>query len=292
MFPVKAVAELSGLSPETLRAWERRHRAVVPHRDAKGRRLYDQAMVERLGRLHRLTDRGHPIGQIATLDDDALDRLLEEGRRAAYGGVEDLPQRMLEAIADYRVDEFDRDLSVAITTLPLSVLIARVVTPLLREVGVRWADGRLAIAQERLVSSLLRARLLSVLNQHPRERRPRVLFATLSGERHELGLIGAALHACDAGLPVLYLGTELPAAELARVALKLGAGAVAVSSVDPGQARAALEQLRQLDAALPAGVQVWLGGANARYLHEALGLERVRAVNDPGLLALLGRKIA
>ena len=61
---------------------------------------------------------------------------------------------------------------------------------------------------------------------------------------------------------------------------------------DPATRAAALEQLRQLDAALPAGVQVWLGGANARYLHEALGLERVRAVNDPGLLALLGRKIA
>ncbi|WP_207914919.1 MerR family transcriptional regulator [Luteimonas arsenica] len=290
MFPVKAAAELSGLTPETLRAWERRHAAVAPHRDAKGRRLYDAAMVERLTRLHRLTDRGHPIRDVAGLDDDALEALLEEGHQAGYGGVETLPGRMLDAIADYQVDVFDRELSVAITTLPVPVLVARVVAPLLREVGVRWADGRLAIAQERLVSSLLRARLLSVLNQHPRERRPRVLFATLPGEGHELGLLGAALHGYEAGIPVLYLGTELPALEIARVAARLGAAAVALSSIDPVQAPAALAELRVLDGALDPTVPVWVGGANARYLAEALGITRIQAVTDPGALARLSRR--
>ena len=291
MFPVKAAAALSGLTTETLRAWERRHGAVVPHRDDKGRRLYDGAMVERLTRLHRLTDRGHPIRDLAGMADEALDRLLEESRHAGYGGVETLPERMLDAIADYRVDEFDRDLSVAIATLPLPVLMARVVTPLLREVGVRWADGRLAIAQERLVSSLLRARLLSVLNQHPRERRPRVLFATLPGEPHELGLLGAALYAHEAGMPVLHLGTELPALELARVADRLGAAAVALSSVDPGQAPAALAELRTLHETLAPSIPIWIGGANARYLAEALAIERVQAVIDPAALARLAKRL-
>ncbi|NLA67667.1 MAG: cobalamin B12-binding domain-containing protein [Gammaproteobacteria bacterium] len=290
MFPVKAAAELSGLTPATLRAWERRYGAVVPHRDARGRRVYDAAMVERLARLHGLVDRGHPISQLATLDDAALERLLQERRSAGYGGLDALPERMLDAVADYRVDAFDRELSVAIATLPLSVLLARVVGPLLREVGLRWADGRLAIAQERLVSSLLRARLLSVLDQHPRERRPRLLFATLSGERHELGLLGAALHACDAGIPVLYLGTELPPEELARVADRLGARGVAVSSVDPGQARHALDQLRRLDAALGPDVTIWLGGTNARYLAEELALPRLRAVTDAAALGVLARR--
>ena len=285
MYPVKAAAELSGLTPGTLRAWERRHAAVVPMRAPGGRRLYDAAMVDRLVRLHRLTARGHPIRDLAGLDDAALDRLLEESRQTGYGGLDELPGRMLDAASDYRVDEFDRELSVAIATLPVPVLVPRVVMPLLREVGQRWADGRLAIAQERLVSSLLRARLLSVLNQHPREQRPRILFATLPGEPHELGLLGAALHAHDAGAPVLYLGTELPGAELARVAMRLGAAAVAISSIDPGQAPATLEELRALDASLPASMPVWVGGANARYLAEALGSARIAAVTDPATLA-------
>ena len=291
MFPVKAAAELSGLTPETLRAWERRHAAVVPRRDHKGRRLYDAGMVERLTRLHRLVDRGHPIRDLAGLDDGALDRLLEQSLHAGYGGVETLPGRMLDAIADYQVDVFDRDLSVAIATLPVSVLISRVVAPLLHEVGLRWADGRLAIAQERLVSSLLRARLLSVLNQQPRERPPRLLFATLPGEPHELGLLAAALHAYEAGMPVLYLGTELPALELARVATRLGASAVALSSVDSSQAPRALVELRALDDALAPDVPVWIGGANARYLAEALDIPRVQPVGDPAALGALGRRL-
>lgn len=285
MYPIKVAAQLAGLSTETLRAWERRHGAIRPVRDANGRRLYDPAAIERLSRLHRLTSRGHPIRDLAALDDAALDRLLDEGRRAAYGGVETLPSRLLDAVADYRVDEFDRDLSVAIATLPMPVLLERVVMPLLREVGLRWADGRLAVAQERLVSSLLRMRLLAVLNPPPRERRRRVLFATLPGEGHELGLIGAALQAHEAGLPVLYLGTELPAVEIARVASKLGAAGVALSSVDPQQARVALEELRRLDAALAPDVPVWLGGANARYLAEELRSARIRAVDDAAAVA-------
>jgi DNA-binding transcriptional MerR regulator/methylmalonyl-CoA mutase cobalamin-binding subunit len=280
MYPIKAAAELAGLSSETLRAWERRHGAIRPVRDAQGRRLYDPATIERLSRLHRLIDRGHPIRDLAALDDAALDRLLDDGRQAAYGGVETLPARMLDAIGDYRVDVFDRDLSVAITTLPMTVLLTRVVMPLLREVGLRWADGRLAIAQERLVSSLLRMRLLAVLNPPPREQRPRLLFATLPGERHELGLIGAALQAHEAGMPVLYLGTELPVDEITRVAARLDAAGVALSSVDPEQARPALEELRRLDAALAPAVPVWLGGANARYLAEELASPRIHAVGD------------
>jgi DNA-binding transcriptional MerR regulator/methylmalonyl-CoA mutase cobalamin-binding subunit len=291
MYPVKAAAEMSGLTPETLRAWERRHGAIAPHRDARGRRLYDAAMVDRLARLHRLTGRGHPIRDLAGLDDDALDRLLDTGRQAAFGDLDALPRRMLESIGDYRVDRFDRDLSVAIATLPVPVLLQRVVMPLLREIGLQWADGRLAIAQERLVSSLLRSRLLAVLDQHPRERAPRLLFATLPGEPHELGLLAAALHAHDAGAPVLYLGTGLPAVELARVARRLDAAAVALSSIDPATAPEMLAGLRDLDAALPDGTQVWVGGANARYLVETLALERVRAVADPSVLAGLVRRL-
>ena len=120
--------------------------------------------------------------------------------------------------------------------MPLGVLLERVVQPLLREVGQRWVDGRMAIAQERLVSSLLRARLLSLPSQHPRERPAQVLFATLPGEQHELGLIGAVLQADDAGLAEMYLGTELPACELAEVVNQLGVRAGAQFGL-PGRCR-------------------------------------------------------
>ena len=126
-----------------------------------------------------------------------------------------------------------------------------------------------------------------MLDHQARERRPRVLFATLPGEPHELGLLGAALHAHEAGAPVLYLGTGLPPRELALVAERLRPAAVAISSIDPHQAQAALAHLRVLDQALPPRVPVWVGGANARYLAEALGIARIQAAVDPAAFARL-----
>lgn len=285
MYTVKSTARMTGLTPETLRAWERRYAAVVPHRDARGRRLYDETMLERLACLHRLVDRGHPISRLAPLDDVALQGLLDSSRKTAFAGADVVPERMLDAVARFQVDVFDRELSVAIATLPLAVLLERVLYPLLHQIGQRWAAGSLSVAQERMVSSLLRARLLSILSQHPRERPPRALFATLSGEQHELGLLGAALQACDAGLPLMYLGTELPAAELARLANLLDVGAVAISSVYPASASEALASLRELDAALAPGIRVWLGGANAAYLAEELRLPRLQRVTTAEGLA-------
>ena len=65
-----------------------------------------------------------------------------------------------------------------------------------------------------------------------------------AGELIQHGTGRDALQAHEAGLPVLSLGTELPAVEIARVAGKLGAAGVALSSVDPQQARPAVADRR------------------------------------------------
>jgi len=49
------------------------------------------------------------------------------------------------------------------------------------------------------------------------EASPRLLFATLSGERHEIGTLGAAMLAVSSGLRVAYLGPDLPARELRTI---------------------------------------------------------------------------
>ncbi len=290
MYNVTAACRLTGLSPGTLRAWERRHAVVQPTRDANGRRLYDAAMVDRLALLHRLTTRGHSIRHLAALDDRGLEALLEESTQAGHGGTDGILQRLLDALSSYRIDVLDRELAMAIATLPGPLLAGQVLAPLLVEVGVRWADGRLDIAQERLVSSLLRARLLGVLNAYPRDRPPQLLFTTLPGERHEMGLLIAALMAFTAGAPLLYLGTELPAAELARLANQLQVRAVGLSCVDSGLAEAALPQLHDLDAALDPGIGIWLGGSQADFLNRKLASPRARRVTDPALLQRLARE--
>src|SRR6185436_7231599 len=40
-YPIRAVSKLTGIAIDTLRAWERRHRAVTPVRDDRGRMYTD-----------------------------------------------------------------------------------------------------------------------------------------------------------------------------------------------------------------------------------------------------------
>jgi DNA-binding transcriptional MerR regulator/methylmalonyl-CoA mutase cobalamin-binding subunit len=291
MYSVTSTARMTGLTPGTLRAWERRYAVVDPLRDESGRRIYDAGMVERLTRLHRLTERGHPIRRLASLDDAALDDLLNESAQIGYGGVETLCERMLEAVIGYRIGALDRLLSVSIATLPPAILVTRVIAPLLALVGERWVKGQLDIAQERLLSSLLRARMIAILNPRPSERGPKLLFATLPGEHHELGLLMAALLAYGAGAPLLYLGTDLPARDIATLAKELGVKAVALSCVDSGLVDGAMDEIAALVALLEGDVDVWVGGAQADFLCRKLAHPRVQRVTDPALIERLVRRL-
>jgi DNA-binding transcriptional MerR regulator len=72
-YPIRAVARLTGLGIDTLRAWERRHNAVTPVRDERGR-LYSGADVKRLQLLSAAVDRGHAIGRLPALTDTSSRR--------------------------------------------------------------------------------------------------------------------------------------------------------------------------------------------------------------------------
>ena len=285
MYSMKATTELTGLTAETLRAWERRYGLVAPERDASGRRGYSPQAVERLARLKRLTDRGHAIRHLAALDDAALAALEAHattvpaaGPAASQDPLLDLRKQLLDAAADYRAADFDRTLGVAMATLPLPQLARELLAPLLTDVGERWASGVFDIAQERLVSSAIRTRALALVNQRQRDGRSALLLATLAGERHELGLLLVALLALASGCPFEYLGADLPALEVARIAQAQRPSVVAVSTVAcavPGLARAELERLRE---ALPAEVAVWVGGAGAALA--AAGIDGVQRMDD------------
>src|SRR3954447_25705989 len=76
LYPIRAVSRMTGLTVDTLRAWERRYDAVVPTRNDRGR-VYSEADVARLKRLDELVKHGHAIGTIAAASDPELERLLQ-----------------------------------------------------------------------------------------------------------------------------------------------------------------------------------------------------------------------
>lgn len=71
-FEVGAVARMVGLSPNTLRTWERRNFIQAAHRTESGRRRYTAQQVEQIALLKKLTESGDSIGSIAHLDLESL----------------------------------------------------------------------------------------------------------------------------------------------------------------------------------------------------------------------------
>ena len=75
LYRIGAVAKRTGISPECLRAWERRY-GLEPAERAGKTRFYDAAQIDRLTVIKALLDQGHPISQVIHLPGDALSRRL------------------------------------------------------------------------------------------------------------------------------------------------------------------------------------------------------------------------
>jgi cobalamin-dependent methionine synthase I len=121
-----------------------------------------------------------------------------------------------------------------------------------------------------MVSSTVRRHLGLVLETYDRSaRRQDIVFATLPGERHELGLLMAAIVCASRGFKAHYLGPDLPAQEIARFAREIGASIVALSVMLQEQLSDLPAQLQALVAELDPGAAVWVGGAAAQLLDKA-----------------------
>lgn len=282
-YPIRAVAKMTGLSVDTLRAWERRYEVVAPGRNARGR-LYSDANVSRLKQLAGLVEQGHAIGTIAPLSDAELGKLIRgvdghtSSRPEGTGAPPFEPAKLeplIRALDRYDLDEIEAILNRYAAVLPPRDLVFVVMVPLLQEIGRRWAAGKLRPSQEHLVSGIVRSVLGGLLRATSRpQATPKVVCATPTGERHELGLLCAAVLIASAGWGVVYLGADVPAGDVLHAATVTGARVVLLSATSPGAV--ARNELRKL-AALPPDVELWIGGPEAETLAAPVG-ERARHI--------------
>ena len=298
--PIAVVAERTGLTQDVLRAWERRYGAVHPVRDAGGQRQYTHADIRRLGLLHAATRAGRSIGSVATLSTDRIASLVEDdlaARDRRAGPAVELPvatETVDEAFAHSRAldaSALDETLRRAVTVMGLTSFIEAVAAPLLRRIGDEWHAGRLAPPQEHLVSSVLHDIIVGTMRAFPqRSGAPKLLVATPSGDRHAIGAALAGAASALEGWNVLYLGADLPAADIADAAKTAGVRIVALSIVYTEDRARVLGEVRALRSRLPADMVIIAGGAGATSLAAELAAMDVRVESSvSGLVAELRR---
>jgi DNA-binding transcriptional MerR regulator len=279
-YPIRAVSKLTGIAIDTLRAWERRYGAVTPARDDRGR-LYSDADVARLRLLNQAVTSGHSVGRIATLSDAELRRLAAPPAAPAESTRTALDASSFRSALG-RLDSFavDREFSRLAALLPPIDLVREVLLPSLRDVGDNWHKAAGNIAQEHLISSTAHHLLGSFLRLHSKVgAAARLLFATPSNERHELGLLCAAMLAAANGLGVSYVGADLPAREIVE-AVRLTDAHVLVLGLTLTESGSHTErELRAIVRGLPARTELWAGGQGAGR-HAALLSGRGLVLND------------
>ncbi|MCL7958118.1 MAG: MerR family transcriptional regulator [marine benthic group bacterium] len=255
--PIQVVVRRTGLSPDVLRVWEKRYGVVSPGRSPGGHRLYSDEDVERLLLLNRVTSAGRRISKVAELETKALQELAEEDAEALYVPP-DIPavslqsdpylESSLAAVNAMDPRELEASLMRATIALPAPALIEDVIGPLLARIGEQWAHGTLSPGKEHLASAVIRRVLESIMNAcSPDANAPGIVVATPAGQVHEFGalLVGAAAAALN--WRVAYLGTSLPAEDIAEVAASTDSEVIALSLVypiDDVELPAALRSLR------------------------------------------------
>ncbi len=140
-------------------------------------------------------------------------------------------------------------------------LVRGVLFRFLRHVGDDWPANRLGIAQEHLLSGAVRSVLGTMIRVYSKENVPkRLLFVTPAGERHEFGILAAAMLAAAGGLGVVYMGADLPARLIVDAAARSGVDVVVLGLIYSGATRAVRAEVDYIADHLPGKVELWVGG--------------------------------
>ena len=289
-YPIQVVVRETGINAHVLRVWEKRYQAVVPKRTATQRRTYSEADIRKLKLLREATALGHPIGSVAKLAAERLEKLVKPkaapappAKRAPNGSAKGDPLIALciQAVKAFDTDALNRLLDRAALEAGHNALLRRTIAPLAQRIGELWSEGALKVAHEHFSTAILRGYLLNPARRYAGVSGAATLVAaTPQGQLHEMGAVMAASLAAEQGWRTVYLGPSLPADEIAGVALDVDARAVALSVVYPENDPNLERELRNLRRFLPKGVAILVGGRAAGRFRAAIEATRAVLVKD------------
>lgn len=279
MYTIKEASARSGVGIPLLRAWERRYGVVAPTRTDAGYRLYDADAIARLIAMRQLIAEGWaPQQAAARVRSAASAELAALGARpmlpadaagSEHGGPETQPEheRLVDRIVSSAEHLNSAELSAALdetfAMLRFESAWEVVLRPALRRIGDGWHRGEIDVAGEHATSQMIHRRMAMAYDAAGvPSADPPVLVGLAPGARHEFGALAFATAARRAGLPVLYLGPDLPVDSWVAAARERRAPAAVVGvprRVDVEQAKSVATALRRESVKS----LILLGGAHA-----------------------------
>jgi DNA-binding transcriptional MerR regulator/methanogenic corrinoid protein MtbC1 len=223
-FSIKAVCEKTGIRAVTLRAWERRHEVLSPHRSENHYRLYSERDIAVLRWIKNRVDDGISISSVV----NELKSMNKNGiwPDAIPTGPSNQPMTPLAPPEHYAHNLFlylirhneapaSDLLREAHALFDLPTICTRIITPALTDIGEAWYRGEIRVTTEHFASSFIRGRLLSLLQAYPTRRgSPYIMLGGAPTEQHEIGSLMMSVLLRSNGFRVEYLGPDIPLEDL------------------------------------------------------------------------------
>lgn len=293
MYTIGEAAERAGVSVDLLRAWERRYAVVIPERTAGGYRLYDEGAIARLRAMRALVDDGWtPSAAAGSLRDLDISALAPVGPapHAADDGA-DLPAEFVDAARLMDAGGVRAALDEMGARASFEGAMERYLFPALHALGDAWEAGTVSVAAEHAASNAV-ARWLGAAFEAAGGASSddgSVLVGLPSGARHEFGALAFATAARRAGVPVQYLGADVPADDWIMASSTTRA-AGAVIGVPTGADRSAARITGRSLAGQHPDMLVAFGGHAAQRMRGVIVLpERLTAAVDELKVSIHGR---
>jgi len=218
-FSIKDMEVLSGVKAHTIRMWEQRFHMFEPRRTPGNIRYYNDSDLKKLLNLSFLTQQGYKVSVLARMSEEELSRRVVD-LSLTCTGVESRIQSLTMHMLQLNEMGFTQLLSVFIKESGLERVMLDIVFPFFRAIGFMWQTGTITPAHEHFITHLIRQKLIVSIDQMDyvqQEATKKYLLFLPEGEFHELGLLFAHYIIRSRGHETIYLGANVPYADLKTV---------------------------------------------------------------------------
>jgi DNA-binding transcriptional MerR regulator len=241
------IGELSrrvGVSEFVLRAWELRYGLLNPARSSGGYRLYSLEDLHRVRQMQAYLSEGLAAAQAARKVIQAAANLPSH----PGGGLDPGDARRLLHLAMYRFDEPEAQavLDQLLAQLPVQRVLREVIIPYLHDLGLRWEEGEVSVAEEHFASNVIKGRLTALAHGWGNGSGPQAVLACPPHELHDLALIASGIVLARHGWRIHFLGADTPISEVIDLTLKKAPQVVLLAATIPERFEAIAAELSQL----------------------------------------------
>jgi DNA-binding transcriptional MerR regulator len=214
-FTIRELESLSGVRAHTIRIWEQRYNFLKPSRTLTNIRTYNNEELKTLLTVALLNKYGYKISRIDRMQpDQRAEAALQLPQNEAY--YENLVNDMIGYMIDLDHIAFEQLLNTHIQLQGIENTITQLIFNFLEKVGILWQTNRIVPVQEHVVSNIIRQKIVSAIEGLPFVHKPSPLFLLLlpEDEHHEMGLLFVYYLLRKKGIPVIYLGANVPAKDV------------------------------------------------------------------------------